>query len=371
MTKNKLKLPVAEFFSSLSSLHSWHSHALNFIPQLLLLLVEFTLTPGSNDWSLDWRVEKNTCITCLCTLVFSFIAALLHQVFSEGLSVDCFKTEIDIKHTKVLIEIGDKIAEIQIKIRGQMSEYQFVDSLTSCFGQRGDGSVLSADYYSPQAYNSCYGSASVTSNQAGPGPASPVTTSYSDPGYLHHNGGDHHHATHHGLNSTAYTTAATAAAVCSGQSNRLSHHQTASQVPPSLSTSAPQSYPHAQYKYEFPGENVTTGHQDMVSALSDCAMRTVASVQTPSSQYPYLEPSLLSRRNGSINSYGDSFPDCSQINGSSPYHLNHHLATQLHHHHHHQHHQSRTLGNSATAAAPVPTYKWMQVKRNVPKPGKS
>lgn len=245
-----------------------------------------------------------------------------------------------------------------------MSEYQFVDSLTSCFGPRGDGSVLSADYYNPQAYNSCYGAANVAAVQSGQ--VSPVTTPYTDPGYLQQNGSDHHHhTTHHGLNSTAYT-AATAS-----QSNRLTHHQTASQVPAPLSTSGHQSYPHSQYKYEFPSENVTSGHQDMVSALSDCAMRTAASVQAPSSQYPYLEPSLLSRRNGNIASYGDSFPDitaCSQINGSTPYHLNHHLATHLHHH---QHHQSRTAGNSITAAAPVPTYKWMQVKRNVPKPGKS
>lgn len=253
-----------------------------------------------------------------------------------------------------------------------MSEYQFVDSLTSCFGQRGDGSVLSADYYSPQAYNtSCYGGTNVAPIQTGPGSVSPVTASYPDPaGYLQQNGTDHPHhphATHHGLNPTA---------AYSGQSNRLSsHHQaTVPQVPPPLSTSTghPQSsYPHAQYR-EFSSENVTPGHQEMVSALSDCAvMRTAASVQAASSsQYPYLEPSLLSRRNGNIHSsYGDSFPDISsQINGSTnPYHLNHHLASHIHHH---QHHQSRTSGNSITAAAPVPTYKWMQVKRNVPKPGK-
>lgn len=115
----------------------------------------------------------------------------------------------------------------------QMSSYQFVNSLTSCYGQRGDGSVPSADYYSPQAYNSCYGAANVAAAQAGPGPASPVTASYPGPGYLQQNGADHHphHATHHGLNSTAYSAAAAAAAVCSGQNNRLSHHQPPTSIP--------------------------------------------------------------------------------------------------------------------------------------------
>ena len=295
-------------------------------------------------WSQFIRIEKT--IKKSLQLLISF-----HQSTQSALIT--FQDKLHVQLGQLLI------------IRGQMSEYQFVDSLTSCFGQRGDGSVLSADYYNPQAYNSCYGATNVTAVQAGPGSASPVTTSYSDPGYIPQNGGDHHHATHHGLNSAAYSVAA--AAVCSGQSNRLSHHQTPSQVPPPLSTSGHQSYPHSQYR-EFSSENIPAGHhQDMVSALSDCAMRTAAAAQAPSSQYPYLEPSLLSRRNGNISSYGDSFPDitaCSQINGSTQYHLNHHLASHLHHH------QSRTPGNSITAAAPVPTYKWMQVKRNVPKPGK-
>lgn len=112
-----------------------------------------------------------------------------------------------------------------------MSSYQFVNSLTSCYGQRGDGSVPSADYYNPQAYNGCYGAANVAAAQAGPGPASPVTASYPGPGYLQQNGADHHshHASHHGLNSTAYSAAA--AAVCSGQNNRLSHHQTPTSIP--------------------------------------------------------------------------------------------------------------------------------------------
>lgn len=117
-------------------------------------------------------------------------------------------------------------------------------------------------------------------------------------------------------------------------------------------------------------------HQDMVSALTDCAvMRSTGSGQ-PTVQYPYLEPSLLSRRNGNhpgLSAYDTAaFQEmsCSQLNGS-PYHLNH-LTSHLHHpaHHHHHHHGGRSGSNAVTAAAPVPTYKWMQVKRNVPKPGK-
>jgi len=84
-----------------------------------------------------------------------------------------------------------------------MSSYQFVNSLTSCYGQRPDatsGVVPNpADYYNPQAYaNSCYGSAAATAASAaaaavaaGQPPSSPAYG-----GYLSHNGGDHHHNSH-------------------------------------------------------------------------------------------------------------------------------------------------------------------------------
>ena len=125
---------------------------------------------------------------------------------------------------------------------------------------------------------------------------------------------------------------------------------------------------YAQYR-DFSPDSVPGGH-DMVSALTDCAV--MRSAGQPTSQYPYLEPSLLSRRNGnhhpSLSPYDAaafSEMSCSQLNGS-PYHLNH-LTSHLHHPPHHHH--GRTGQNAVTAAAPVPTYKWMQVKRNVPKPG--
>ena len=129
------------------------------------------------------------------------------------------------------------------------------------------------------------------------------------------------------------------------------------------------SHHNSQYR-DFSPDSVPSSHPD---PLSDCAvMRSgvPGSVQS-ASQYPYLEPTLLSRRNGNL-SYGDPSAfdlSCSQLNGS-PYHLNHHLASHLHVSQHHHHPNGRTGGNSVTAVNPVPTYKWMQVKRNVPKPGK-
>jgi hypothetical protein len=126
----------------------------------------------------------------------------------------------------------------------------------------------------------------------------------------------------------------------------------------------------SQYR-DFSPDSVPSSHSDIVSPLSDCAvMRSGVPGSVPSaSQYPYLEPHLMSRRNGSL-SYGDpsAFDMCSQLNGSA-YHLNHHIASHLHvsQHHHHHHPNGRPAGNSV--ATPVTQYKWMQVKRNVPKPG--
>lgn len=123
----------------------------------------------------------------------------------------------------------------------------------------------------------------------------------------------------------------------------------------------------SQYR-EFSSDSVPSSHTD-ISALSDCAvMRSSVPGSVPSAaQYPYLEPALLSRR-----SYGEpsafDISGCTQLNGST-YHLPH-IASHLQHHHHH-HHLTNGRTNSVTAAAnPVPTYKWMQVKRNVPKPRK-
>lgn len=137
--------------------------------------------------------------------------------------------------------------------------------------------------------------------------------------------------------------------------------------PGSLGLAAHHHQGYAQYR-DFSPDSVPSGH-DMVSALTDCAV--MRSAGQPTSQYPYLEPSLLSRRNGNHPShlaYADAAAftemSCSQLNGS--YHLNH-LTSHLHHPPHHHH--GRPGQNPVSTAAPVPTYKWMQVKRNVPKPG--
>ena len=148
---------------------------------------------------------------------------------------------------------------------------------------------------------------------------------------------------------------------------------------------------YTQYR-DFTGESVTvpSGHPDMVSALNDCAVMRTVSAPPGSGQYTYLDPTLLSRRNGTMSHHhsalgaytsdAPTFSDmsCGQLNGS-PYHLNH-LSSHLHHspHHHHHHHHHHVSGtrtgvsgvSSVAAASPMPTYKWMQVKRNVPKPGK-
>lgn len=167
---------------------------------------------------------------------------------------------------------------------------------------------------------------------------------------------------------------------------------------PSQLTIAPnhQSYSH-QYRDFTHSESthLTSGHQEMifkeVPVLSDCAAVRPGVNCPPVStgQYPsYLDSNLLARRSGgSLNqtalhsTYSDpTSPSidykfdvtCNQLNGN-PYHLNHHLASHLHHSQHHLHHYSHASvrqqgNNSVISAAPVPQYKWMQVKRNVPKP---
>ncbi|XP_054162287.1 homeobox protein Hox-A1-like [Oppia nitens] len=160
------------------------------------------------------------------------------------------------------------------------------------------------------------------------------------------------------------------------------------QGPPQLSvTPTHQSYTHQYRDFSHTdGPQLSSGHQDMLTALSDCAVRTgISGTPTTTPQYStYLDTSLLSRRNSnsvhqtSIHSahYGDAQPfadmTCGQLNGTA-YHLNH-LASHLHHsphHTHHPHHHSastRQSQNNSISAAPVPQYKWMQVKRNIPKP---
>ena len=90
-----------------------------------------------------------------------------------------------------------------------MSSYQFVNTLTSCYGQPRPGQTLSldgngsaggsfgnpSDYYSSQAAyaNSCYGSAAAAAAAQAAGPSSPAAYA----GYLTQNGDHHSHHSHH------------------------------------------------------------------------------------------------------------------------------------------------------------------------------
>lgn len=141
-----------------------------------------------------------------------------------------------------------------------MSSYQFVNSLTSCYGQpragpdpSGASGPSPADYYTPQAYNSCYGAApSAAAAAAAAVAGQPASPAY--PAYLQQNGGggsDHHgggsahsHHGHHG--HPAYSTNNS----CSQGSSRLpsSHHAVspaAAQAPGPARTPTPSSCKYA------------------------------------------------------------------------------------------------------------------------------
>lgn len=107
-----------------------------------------------------------------------------------------------------------------------MSSYQFVNSLASCYGQPRTGPESAgpgSDYYTPQAYNSCYGAANAAS---APNPASPAAAA-AYAGYLSQNGGDHtshhgHHG-HHGLASNYPTPGLSASQAPVPSQGRLGH----------------------------------------------------------------------------------------------------------------------------------------------------
>jgi hypothetical protein len=315
--------------------------------------------------------------------LFSFIESFIESLFPAG------TTTID-----------------STKTNDNMSLYQF-DTLSSCYGQGGrpglDSSnngingplgsgLAAADYYSSQAYANSY--AAVTS-----GTASSSSSSSSYPGYLTQNG-DHH--AHHSHLSSHHTHHSGMNAYSAQNSQTSSHAGSSSGSSTSIVQSSP-SFPHqTQYRDYSPPESVPSSHPDngLVSSLSDCAVMTSLPGSTPgtttvsptpvSPQLTYLEPSRRNQVawNGGVSltpfgtpdvaSMTSSFSDisCSQLNGSPYHHYSpHHLASQLHHpHHHHPHHHSHLhhgrSGNGAPSA-PVVVHKWMQIKRNVPKPGKN
>lgn len=129
-----------------------------------------------------------------------------------------------------------------------MSSYQFVNSLSSCYGpgRAGpDGGVSAgppAEYYSQQVYNSWSGANPATSNvvsaaaaaavaAVGQSPASPPYSAYLQQNGDHHNS---HHLPHHRDLYNSNTCSQQAALV--GQS-RLSHHSSQLMQPTRTSSS--------------------------------------------------------------------------------------------------------------------------------------
>lgn len=120
-----------------------------------------------------------------------------------------------------LLPGGDRVRHPPV-VDPTNGSYQFVNSLTSCYGPRPDGTPgvvpNPAEYYNSQAYaNSCYGSAAAAL-AAGQSPSSPAYG-----GYLSHNGGDHHHNNHpHHSHHTASALSAYSSGGCPPQqSSRL------------------------------------------------------------------------------------------------------------------------------------------------------
>ena len=161
---------------------------------------------------------------------------------------------------------------------------------------------------------------------------------------------------------------------------------------PEQSTSSPASTVKSEYGSSPGNQNGTSNSHDLMSPLPECSLaRTNSSSSSGGVHYPnYLDPNLLSRsRNGTSvhhsmhlqNGLSSPYVDpsthyseitCSQLNGSYHHHLNH-LTNHLQSPHHHSSNSRNTNQNSNSSlltTAPVPQYKWMQVKRNIPKPGK-
>lgn len=143
--------------------------------------------------------------------------------------------------------------------------------------------------------------------------------------------------------------------------------------------------------------STNNSHHELMSPHSDCSLGRSSSGSSGGSSYPnYFDSNLLSRsRNGHpsmhLQNGGLSSPyvdptvshynemTCNQLNGNSYHHHHHlnHLTNHLQSSHHHTAPATGSTGgrnssNSNTnllTTAPVPQYKWMQVKRNIPKPG--
>lgn len=131
------------------------------------------------------------------------------------------------------------------------------------------------------------------------------------------------------------------------------HHPYSADVPPrNLAYVHP--YRNVDYSYEI-GAHQTPDHPQGVPIGPEGA-RVVTGFGVAPSTYPYLDSLNLSRRNGygGYENYDPALRESCQMNGGYQY------GSPVH----------RTR-MTTTQPTPMPTYKWMQVKRSVPKPSKS
>jgi Antp family protein len=148
-----------------------------------------------------------------------------------------------------------------------MSSYQFVNSLTSCYGQPRpgpDSAQTPPDYYTPQVYNNCY--ATAANNAVTAATAQPTSPANAYSAYLQN--GDHHSSHHHSSHPHVSThhrelhpyssnscSQSTAQAVVQ---SRLSHHSSAQPILPSRTPTSPSSCKYAQDSASSPQDLSTS-----------------------------------------------------------------------------------------------------------------
>lgn len=130
-----------------------------------------------------------------------------------------------------------------------MSSYQFVNSLTSCYGQPRAGPEAAAqaganpaDYYTPQVYNNCYASAANTAVTGSAQPTSPAYSAYLQNGDHSSHHSSHHHSSHPHVSSHhrelhPYSSNSCSQSAQAVVQSRLSHHSSAPILPSRTPTS--------------------------------------------------------------------------------------------------------------------------------------
>lgn len=176
-----------------------------------------------------------------------------------------------------------------------MSSYQFVNSITSCYGQSRGGPETGSgpcDYYTPQAYNNCYGG--VTSVPSGPATGAPPYTAY-----LQHNG-DHHNPHSHHTDRDTIGSGSSGSNVYQTVTGRMPHHPTggaglASVLGPSVHHPQPKRTPTpSSCKYASQPVDTASSPQDL----------SATSTSGPSHMSDRTSPVLASSRSGSATGAG-------------------------------------------------------------------